>query len=71
MNMCLLELALCEKCRSSHFQLEEGVKVSGLEWVTDLGWGRVSTPLHAMAFSKSHNCVTECTLHVKFLLKLI
>ena len=24
MNMCLLEVAMCEKCRSSNFQLEEG-----------------------------------------------
>ena len=24
MNMCLLEAAMCEKCRSSNFQLEEG-----------------------------------------------
>ena len=26
MNMCLLEVAMCEKCRSSHFQSEGGVK---------------------------------------------
>ena len=26
MNMCLLEVAMCEKWRSSHFQLEGGVK---------------------------------------------
>ena len=26
MNMCLLEVAMCEKCRSSHFQSEAGVK---------------------------------------------
>ena len=25
-NMCLLEVAMCEKCRSSHFQSEGGVK---------------------------------------------
>ena len=24
MNMCLWEVAICEKCRSSHFQSEEG-----------------------------------------------
>ena len=24
MNMCLLEVAICEKCRSSHFQSEGG-----------------------------------------------
>ena len=29
MNMCLLEVAMCEKCRNSHFQLEGGVKVAG------------------------------------------
>ena len=26
MNMCLLEVAMCEKCRSSHFQSARGVK---------------------------------------------
>ena len=26
MNMCLLGLAMCEKCRSNHLQSEEGVK---------------------------------------------
>ena len=26
MNMCLLEVAICEKYRSSHFQSEGGVK---------------------------------------------
>ena len=26
MNLCLLEVAMCEKCRSSHFQSERGVK---------------------------------------------
>ena len=26
MNMCLLEVAMCEKCRGSNFQLEGGVK---------------------------------------------
>ena len=26
MNMCLLEVTMCEKCGSSHFQLEGGVK---------------------------------------------
>ena len=25
--MCMLEVAMCEKCRSSHFQLEGGVKM--------------------------------------------
>ena len=55
MSMCLLEVAMCEKCRSSHFQSEGGVKSlrtgeggGGLkkfrtEGVTDLGgslfWG--------------------------------
>ena len=27
MNMCLLEVAMCEKCRSSDFQLDEGRRV--------------------------------------------
>ena len=26
MKLCLLEVAMCEKCRSSHFQWEGGVK---------------------------------------------
>ena len=26
MNMCLLEVAMCEKCRSSHFQSEGATK---------------------------------------------
>ena len=69
MNMCLLEVAMCEKYRSSHFQSEGGVK-SLRTWgggvcknfrtggVTFAGWGGgVSTPLHTMAFSnKSQLC---------------
>ena len=57
MNMCLLEVAMCEKCRSSHFQSEGGVKSlrtgGGLK-ILGLG-GRyffrgegVGTPLHGM-----------------------
>ena len=53
MNMCLLEVAMCEKCRSSHFQPEGGLKdfrTGG--GVTDLRGllfaGGISTPLHAM-----------------------
>ena len=30
MNMCLLEVVMCEKCRSSHFQSEGGLKIWGL-----------------------------------------
>ena len=30
MNKCLLEVAMCEKCRSSDFQSEEGRRVKGL-----------------------------------------
>ena len=57
MNMCLLEVAMCEKCRSSHFQSEgEGSKIFQ-DWrvkkILVLGgtfaWG-VSTPY---AFQKS------------------
>ena len=35
MEMCLLEVAMCEKCRSSHFQPEgEGSKkFEAWEWV--------------------------------------
>ena len=55
MNMCLLEVAMCEKCRSSHFQSErEGSKKFqdwGVKKILGLGgtfagggWGRVSTP---------------------------
>ena len=40
-NICLLEVAICEKCRNSHFQLEGGVK--------SLRTGGVSTPLHTMS----------------------
>ena len=62
MNMCLLKVAMCEKCRSSHFQSEsesktfedwEGrgrLKKLGLGGVTDLGRGLTPiTPLHAMS----------------------
>ena len=33
MNMCLLEVAICEKCRSSHFQSEggKGLMTGGLK----------------------------------------
>ena len=30
MNKCLLEVAMCEKCRSSDFQSEEGRRVKSL-----------------------------------------
>ena len=63
MNVCLLEEAMCEKCRNSHLLLEGvelkiwglvgGQKTLGLGGgITDLGGllllGRVSHPLHAM-----------------------
>ena len=60
MNMCLLEVAMCEKCRSSHFQSDGGVKslrtggggggnkILGLEGLLLLGG---QYPLHAMTFS--------------------
>ena len=62
--MYLLEVAMCEKCRSSHFKSEGGVKSlttgggGGVKncragGVTDLGgyfsWG-VSTSLHVMFY---------------------
>ena len=47
MNMCLLEVAICEKCRNSHFQSEGGSKKfeqwGGIEKFLGLGglpiWG--------------------------------
>ena len=63
--MCLLEVAMCEKCRGSNFQLEGGVKSLrmgggvGKDFRTGGGlpiWGGtftgagVSTPLHAMEY---------------------
>ena len=59
MNMCSLEVAMCEKCRSSHFQSEGEVKslrTVGVG-VKNFRTGRVTfaggsvRPLHAMAFS--------------------
>ena len=35
MNMCLLQVAMCKKCRSSHFQSEGGVKSLSIV----VGWG--------------------------------
>ena len=54
--MYLLEVAMCEKCRSSPFQLEGGVKslrtvgAGGKKFLDWRGyfWGVVSTPLHAI-----------------------
>ena len=63
MNMCLLEVAMCEKCRSSNFQLEEGESKKfeycrkeggGLKnfrtggGLPISGRGGISTPLHEM-----------------------
>ena len=79
MNMCLLEVAMCEKYRSSHFQSEGGVKslrtgggggvkILGLEGLLLLGG---SVPHYIpWLFQISHNCVTECRLQARFLLKL-
>ena len=80
MNMCLLEVATCEKCRSSHFQSEGGVK----SLRTGLGGGgrkdfRTGGVIFAggsvphympLFFQISHNCVSECTMQARFLLKL-
>ena len=76
MNMCLLEVAICEKCRSSHFQSEGGVKSlrTGVgQKMLGLEEGRyfcsgVCTPLHAMDMSGSNNIVNfigQC--HMQFL----
>ena len=78
MNMCLLEVAMCEKCKSSHFQSEVGSKkfedwgggdILGLGGgVTDLGGvtfaGEVSTPLHAMLVQ---NISKDLLFFLKFL----
>ena len=64
MNMCLLEVSLCEKCRSSYFQSEGeskkfeywggGLKNFRTVWGLPIWFGvtfaggGVSTPLHAM-----------------------
>ena len=49
MNMCLLEVAMCEKCRSSNFQSEEGESKKFEHWREEgegieqfLNWGRVT-----------------------------
>ena len=40
MNMCLLEVAMCEKCRSSHFQSEgEFEDGGGVKKIWDRGGG--------------------------------
>ena len=72
MNMCLLEVAICEKCRSSHFQSEgeKGLMTGGLKNFRSGGdnqfflgggckgnfAGWISTPLHAV-ISYSHPTV--------------
>ena len=67
MDVCLLEVAMCEKCRSSHFQSEwavqdfraggRGFKNFRIGGGYQFGRGVLllgggSTPLHVMAFSK-------------------
>ena len=48
-NMCLLEVAMCEKCRSSHFQWEEGGNKKFEDWGRGLKNFRTGgLPLHAM-----------------------
>ena len=64
MNMFFLEVAMCEKCRSSHFQLEGGVKVGGgvkkfRDWGSYQFGGCVtftggSSVPHYMSWQKNH-----------------
>ena len=73
MNMCLLEVVICEKCRSSHFQSEGGSeKIFRTGWVTDLGGGTfaggVSTPLHAI---NNGNIRTKCEICSKLTKKTL
>ena len=64
MDMCLLEVAMCQKCRSRHFQSEGELKslrteVGGVKKKLRLGAGEgrgVSTPLHAI--NKIIKCFT-------------
>ena len=76
MNMCLLEVAMCEKCKSSHFQSEVGSKKFE-DWgggiFSDWGGyrfrgvtfaGEVSTPLHAMLVQ---NISKDLLFFLKFL----
>ena len=39
MSMCLLEVAMCKKCRSSHFQSEEGGRVKSLRTGAEFSTG--------------------------------
>ena len=71
MNMCLLEVAMCEKCRSSHFQSEGGVKSlstrggRGGDWVRLLLLGgEVSTSLHDMWLLNIYNDIAQIYEHV-------
>ena len=55
-NMCLLEVAMCEKCRSSHFQSDGGGGegwggrggMLGLGGVTNLGGGQYPITCHVL-----------------------
>ena len=87
MNMSLLEVAMCEQCRSGHFQSEGwgwgkifedwgvGEKMLGLggsQFVRGGNFAGGSVPHYIpWLFQISHNCVPECTLQAKFLSKHI
>ena len=79
MKMCLLEVAMFERFRSSHFQSEWVVKIlrtageggKGVKECYDWGdyfcWGGWSVPHYMpLLFQISHNYVTECTLQQDF-----
>ena len=75
MNMCLLEVAMCEKC--SPFPVGGGSKMfedrGGGVPIGGGGTFAVRLVPHYMVwfFPIGHNCVTECMLRAKILLKLI
>ena len=70
MNMYLLEVAICGKCRSSHFQSDWGITGGLLIWAGLLLLGRgVSTLLHAM-IPPTLQCYMEIRLFATLLLKL-
>ena len=55
MNMCLLEVAMCERCRSSHFQVEAGG--GGVKSLRTGGGGGKNFSLHAMSFHLLRICI--------------
>ena len=71
MNMGLYEVAMCEKCRSNHFQSEEG-RGGGVkkfeDWVTLAGGYRKATPdCNGLSDLKVHSRIWYNFWHLKAL----